>query len=473
MSWNPPGQKPGKRLPPRVSPRPPEAGPGSGAGEGGGEGRGEGRGDEPGRAAGSGQGAGSNGSGSGGNHAGNGGNWGSNSGDRDPKDRQGAGSGGNGSGGDRDSNGGDRGGNSGDKGRKSPYSPKKTGYQPDPRANAPRRYASDSGGDRDPDGSKFPPGLDDFMRRLTELLGPGPGTPRLVLLVLLAALGTWAGLGFHQVAEGERALVLRNGRVLTLQGPGRHWNPPFIDTWRSVNVSAVREAALSTEVVSHDEDLVAVTLALRYRIADPAAWLLRFDDADAELLHAVEAALQAGAARLDVEELQTSGQRELVATVQREVEAHLRRRGSGLALVGLSLERVTTPPALDDIVATVSQARADISTTVQQARASGDAEQKRLQGEARARVAAAETARAATLQRAELDALRLRAAIDAARTDPAGTRRRLYEEAVADVLARTPTVIVGEQGLGALGIPPEKLRSPSPLPPSPGTEARP
>lgn len=465
MSWNPPGQKPGKRLPPRVSPRPPESGPESGAGEGGGAGQG----DEPGRAAGSGQGAGSGSSGSGGNHAGK-------SGDREPKsgDKGGNGNrgGDNGRGGGQDNNG-DRDGKSGDKGRKSPYPPKKTGYQPDPRANAPRRYASDSGGDRDPDGSKFPPGLDDFMRRLTELLGPGPGTPRLVALVLLAAIGTWAGLGFHQVAEGERALVLRNGRVLTLQGPGRHWNPPFIDTWRSVNVSAVREAALSTEVVSHDEDLVAVTLALRYRIADPEAWLLRFDDADAELLHAVEAALQAGAARLDVEELQTSGQRELVATVQREVEAHLRRRGSGLALVGLSLERVTTPPALDDIVATVSQARADISTTVQQARASGEAEQKRLQGEARARVATAETARAATLQRAELDALRLRAAIDAARTDPAGTRRRLYEEAVADVLARTPTVIVGEQGLGALGIPPEKLRSPSPLPPSPGTEARP
>lgn len=466
MSWNPPGQKPGKPLPGQAPARP--RAPGAAADRereagaaGTGDEKGFNSGDQPGngsdRAGGGGHG-GHEAGGPPGSGNGNGRSGGSDSAWGDKSSGKNADKSGDSTTKSRDQDA---------KGRKPPVTP---GYRPDPRANAPRRYGSEQRrDDQDPDDSRFPAGLDDFLRRLNVVLGPGPGTTRLVALVLLAAAFTYGGLGFHQVKEGERALVLRQGRLHAVQGPGQHWNPPLIDTWRSVNVGAVREAALSTEVISHDEDLAAVTLVLRYRIADPVAWALRFDDADAELLHAAEAALQAAAARLDIAELHGPGQRQWTDAVQREVAAHLRRRDSGLALVGVSLERVTTPPALDDVVAAVARARADIATTVQEARARGEAELKAAQDAARARVAAAEAARDAALQRAQLDAVRLRAAIDAARRDPAGTRQRLYEETVADVLARTPTVIVGEQGLDALAIPAEKLRTPSPLPPSPAT----
>lgn len=320
----------------------------------------------------------------------------------------------------------------------------------------------------DPDDDSDRAALDDLLQKLNVILGPGPGYIRMIVLTLLALAFIYGGLGLYEVQDGEQALVQRNGRVHAVNGPGLHWSPPGIDRWRIVNVKTVREAALSTDVIARDEDLVAITLTLRYRIANLRDWLLRFEDADAELLRAAEAVLQAQSARLSASELQGPAQRQLVAVLEQALAAHLAARGSGLALVGVSLERVTTPAALNDAVTAVSQARADVATQVQQARADAEAVQKKTQADARARVAAAEAARDSALQAARQQAARLRSAIDSARSDPAGTRRRLYEETVADVLARTPTVIVGEEGLEKLDVPAEKLKTPSPLPPAPG-----
>lgn len=323
----------------------------------------------------------------------------------------------------------------------------------------------------DPEDS--PPGLDDLLRRLGDFFGDGPPPGRVALLALLALAFVYGSLGFHQVDQGERAVVQRNGRLLTVQEPGLHWNPPVLDRWRLLDVERLREANVSTEVISADEDLVAVTLNLRYRITDPAAYLLASADAEAEMLREAESLLQQAAARLTVAELTGPGQRQLVSALQEGLVAQLRDRRNGLALAGLSLARVTTPAAIDAAVTDVERARADIALQVQ--KASDEARQalKRAEDEAARQVAAAAQDKARLLQEAQADAARLEAAIAAARTDPAGVRRRLYEEAVADVMTRTPTVIVGEEGLERLGIEAGKLRAPSPLPPPPDAGGRP
>ena len=318
-----------------------------------------------------------------------------------------------------------------------------------------------------------PPGLDEVLRRLGDFWGEGPRPGHLLLLALLVLVFVYGSLGAHQVEEGERSLVLRNGRLHEVQGPGLHWNPPLIDAWRRVNVERLREATLSTEVISRDDDLVAVTLALRYRVADPEAYLLGFFDAEAELLRATEAALQQAALQLRVAELAGPAQRQLVAGLQATLTAHLRERRSGLALAGISLSSVRPPAEIEAAVTGVERARADIPLQLQKADEDAQKALKRRREEAARLVAAAEREKARVVLAARADALRLGAAIDAARSAPAVTRQRLYEEAVADVLARTPTVIVGEAGLARLGIDPARWQAPSPLPPSPAAGGRP
>lgn len=312
-----------------------------------------------------------------------------------------------------------------------------------------------------------PPGLDEVLRRLGDFFGTGLEPGRVLLLALAALVFVYGSLGFHQVQEGEQAVVLRNGRLLGVQDPGLHWNPPVVDTWRTLQVARLREATLGTEVISADEDLVAVTLTLRYRIGNVRDYLLGFDDGEAEMLRAAESFLQQAAARMSAAELNGPGQRVLVATLQDQLAAHLHDTRSGLVLAGASLAGVTPPAAIDAAVAEVERTRADMPLQLQKAHDDAAQALKRTQAEAQRLVATAAQDKARAIQQAQADAARLTAAIAAAHDDPAGTRRRLYEEAVADVMARTRTVVVGEPGLEKLGIPADKLATPSPLPPAP------
>ena len=48
-------------------------------------------------------------------------------------------------------------------------------------------------------------------------------------VVITGALLIWGLLGFYQLDEQERAVVLRFGRYHATQQPGLQWNPPLVD----------------------------------------------------------------------------------------------------------------------------------------------------------------------------------------------------------------------------------------------------
>ncbi|HET8730879.1 MAG TPA: SPFH domain-containing protein [Moraxellaceae bacterium] len=319
----------------------------------------------------------------------------------------------------------------------------------------------------------MPPGLDDVLARLAALTGSGLSLHRILLLFALVVALVYGSLGLHRVRVGEQCLVLRNGRVLAVQSPGFYWNPPVIDAWRRVNVERLRDATLSTDVISQDEDIVSVTLTLRYRVGDVRAYLLGFADAESEMLRTAESAVQQAAARLPAAGLSGASQHALVAQVQDAVSAHLNDIGGGLHLEGISVAGATTPAELEDAVADVSRARAETALQVQKARDEGQAALRQAREQGAREVAEAEHERARVLQQAQSDALHLAAAIDEALRDASAARRRIYDDAVMDVMRRTPTVIVGEGGLSRLGISADQLRAPTALPPSPDAGARP
>lgn len=319
----------------------------------------------------------------------------------------------------------------------------------------------------------MPPGLDEVLARLSALSGSGMGHRRVLVLLLLVLAMIYGSLGLHQVRVGEQCLVLRNGRVLTVQSPGLHWNPPVIDTWRRVDVERIRDATLSTEVISQDEDLVSMTLSIRYRVGDVRAYLLGFDDAESDMLRTTEAAVQQAAARLPAAGLSGASQRVLVAQVQDAVAAHLNDMGGGLRLAGINVASATTPAEIDAAVADVSRARAETALRVQKAQEEGQTALRQAREQGARAVAEAERVRVQVLQQAQADARRLATDIDAAARDAEATRRRVYDEAVTDVMKRTTTVIIGEAGLDRLGISAGRLRAPTLLPPSPDGGVRP
>jgi hypothetical protein len=69
--------------------------------------------------------------------------------------------------------------------------------------------------------------------------GPAKGgaSNALVGVVLGGVLAVWGLMGFYQLDEQERAVVLRFGEYHATLTPGLQWNPPLIDEVITVNTT--------------------------------------------------------------------------------------------------------------------------------------------------------------------------------------------------------------------------------------------
>jgi membrane protease subunit HflK len=97
----------------------------------------------------------------------------------------------------------------------------------------------------------------------------------LLLVIAGGALLVWGLMGFYQIDEQERAVVLRFGKYHAIAGPGLQWNPPLIDEVIRVNTTKVRAASFREIMLTQDENIVEVRMSVQYLIDDVKNFVLR------------------------------------------------------------------------------------------------------------------------------------------------------------------------------------------------------
>src|SRR6267143_1399147 len=107
--------------------------------------------------------------------------------------------------------------------------------------------------------------LKSWQRRLESLLRPGGRGGEggsLFLMGTLVVLGLWLWSGFYQVAQAERGIIQRFGRLVDVKSPGVGWRWPWpIETVTKVNVASVNSSDFKSRVLTSDVNLVDVQLA--------------------------------------------------------------------------------------------------------------------------------------------------------------------------------------------------------------------
>jgi len=125
-------------------------------------------------------------------------------------------------------------------------------------------------------GDQGPPDLDEALKKLQAKLGGlfgggkssgGSGgssgfSAAAVGLIALVAVVIWAAMGFYQVDQQERGVVLRFGEYHDTVQPGLHWNPPLIDDVTLLNVTRVRAVSFRESMLTQDENIVEVKLSV-------------------------------------------------------------------------------------------------------------------------------------------------------------------------------------------------------------------
>jgi membrane protease subunit HflK len=280
---------------------------------------------------------------------------------------------------------------------------------------------------------------------------------RTIVLLSAAGLAGYLATGLVVVAPGEVAVVRRLGRVVRPPWPpGLHVGLPVgIDRVTRVRTDEVRrldvgrsrtpgpgDAPGAGEFLTGDLNLLRAQATVQYRVADPVAFALRAEAVGPLLGRVCEASLARALARQGVDATLRDGRAAAARETEAEIGRASRRYRLGVAVLGVSLTDVRPPSEVAADFAAAQAARSDHDRRVNEARtlASTTATRARSQARARLEQARARSDRTLTLARARAD--RFLALLAEAGKSRRLTARRLYLDAVRELLPKVRRKIV-------------------------------
>jgi modulator of FtsH protease HflK len=336
------------------------------------------------------------------------------------------------------------------------------GNQHDPWSGGGRRGGGNGGGGGGRGGNQGPPDLDEALKKFQDKLnsmlggrggkggggqgGKGGGRPRntfaLPGLLVVIALGIWGAMGFYLVDQAERGVVLRFGEFQTVVGPGLHWNPPLIDDVRMVNVTRVRSLTQTQSMLTRDENIVEVEISAQYQVNNPRDFVLNVRNPQLSIENALDSALRHVVGGTDMIEILTSGREILGSSVASRLQTYLDSYGTGIRLQTINIESTSAPAPVIDAFDDVIRAREDRQRTINEGMAYANAIIPAAQGQAQRLVEQGQGYRESVVAEAQGQVNRFNALLAQYRNAPEIMRERLYIDAMADVFARTPKVLI-------------------------------
>jgi len=283
--------------------------------------------------------------------------------------------------------------------------------------------------------------------------GFGAGT---VVLVLLAI---WAATGLYKVDAAERAVVTRFGQFVTTTEPGLRWHLPWpIETRQIVNVESVEGFSDQTRMLTSDENLVDINIAVQYRRAEARAYAFNVRDPESTLGEVSESAIREIVGRSRLEYVLEEGRQEIAARTKELIQRTLDSYQTGIEVTSVNLQGVAVPEQVATAQRDAIKAREDKERLALEAQAYANDILPKAKGSAARQFEDAQAYKARIVADAEGEAERFSKLLAAYQKSPGVTRQRLYYETIEQVLGNTNKVLVDTKGSGnMLYLPLDKL----------------
>lgn len=338
-----------------------------------------------------------------------------------------------------------------------------------------------------------PPDLDEVVRKLQEKFGGlfggrrggggsgGKGGGRAASFsigtILLVLLGLWGLSGFYIVTEGSQGVVLRFGQYQQSVGAGLHWHIPYpVESVEIVNVDEIRTAeigyrsagspqgarALPREalMLTQDENIVDIKLAIQYRVKDAREYLFNVSDPDLTLAQAAESSLREIIGKSTMDFVLTEGRAEVVARVNTLIQAILDNYQAGLHLTSVNMQDAQPPEEVQHAFDDAVKAREDEERLRNEAETYSNDILPRARGQAARVIEEANAYQAQMIAQAEGDASRFTQVLTEYRRSPNIMRERMYLDTIESIMKNVSKVIVDvEGGNNMLFLPIDRLMS--------------
>lgn len=179
----------------------------------------------------------------------------------------------------------------------------------------------------------------------------------------------WFLSGIFLVQPAEQAAILRFGKYIETVGPGPHWIPSIFYKKIIVNVDRVSDYSYSGQMLTKDENLVEVSIAVQYRIADLSAYLFNVADSEESLRQATSSALRQVVGTTTLDQIITAGREVWGGQVQESLVKILDRYKTGIQIIGVAPQPARAPEYVQSAFDDAIKAQEDERRFIEQARA--------------------------------------------------------------------------------------------------------
>ncbi len=276
----------------------------------------------------------------------------------------------------------------------------------------------------------------------------------------------WLASGIYIVDPGEQGVVRRYGKMVGVPvDAGLHWHfpspietvdTPTVDRIRRIEVgfrtisqgppARYRNVPSEAEMLTGDENIVGIWIAVQYRIKDAANYLFKIKNPEITIKVAAEAALRQVVGNHKIDEALTEGK----ALIQTETEQELQRildiYESGIAVVTVKLQEVFVPKEVDQAFKDVASAREDRERLKREAEGYQNDVIPKARGNAEKLIKGSEAYKVERVNRAQGDAHRFLQVLAEYKKAKKVTKTRLYLETMEKVLPGLQKYVIKAEG---------------------------
>ncbi|QPK65190.1 FtsH protease activity modulator HflK [Methylomonas sp. LL1] len=318
-----------------------------------------------------------------------------------------------------------------------------------------------------------PPDLDEVIRSLQDKLGgifgggSGGGSSdgsamRAVGYLAVGAVVLWSLSGFYTVDEGTRGVVTRFGAYVDTTTPGLNWHIPapieqvqvinveqqrFIEVgYRSGSGQAMGSVPKEAMMLTKDENIVDVRLAVQYQVKDAKDYAFNVLDPNSTLKQVTESVERGviGASNMDF--VLTEGRSDIVLAIKSEIQSVMDAYKTGILVTSVNLQDAQPPEQVQGAFEDAIRAREDKQRLINEAEAYSNDVVPKARGAASRIVQESEGYKEKVIAQANGDVSRFAQLMTEYKKAPAVTKQRMYIEAMESVLERSNNVLVDVKG---------------------------
>lgn len=341
---------------------------------------------------------------------------------------------------------------------------------------------NEPGSDKDPWNGKSqqPPDLDEALKQLkaklrkvfnkskrpngSNLDSKGPRFSSRGEGLFVSALGgliliLWAISGIFIVDPAEQAVILRFGKYIKTVGPGPHWIPRLIDSKIVLNVERVLDYSYSAQMLTKDENLVSVSVAVQYRIGDLQDYLFNVANVEESLQQATSSALRQVVGTTTLDQLITEGRDAWGSNVYDSLIKILARYRTGIVIVNVSPQPARAPENVQEAFDDAIKAQEDEKRFKEQARAYAARVIPIAEGNAKRITAEAQAYATQIVLNARGETAQFLQLLPEYARNPFVLQERMYLDTMQRILQKTTKVVVDGKSNSLLYLPLDKWLS--------------